>query len=126
MNLSDQIQAAIGAHGLWKTRLRVAIQSGESDFSVAVVKQDDQCDFGKWLRGDGPDAQAKQSPQYARCVDLHRRFHLLTAGVLALALAGKKAEASNAVDINSDFARNSAELTLHLIEWRAAVVSRAT
>ena len=123
MNLSDQIRAAMGAHGLWKTRLRTAIDSGVSDFSVAVVKQDNQCAFGKWLYGDGLDPQLKKSPEYLRCVDLHRRFHLVTAGVLSLALEGKKTAAMNAMELNSEFAQISAALTLHLMEWRASLAS---
>jgi methyl-accepting chemotaxis protein len=125
MNLGEQIQAAMGAHGLWKTRLRAAIESGASDFSVAVVKQDDQCAFGKWLHGDGLGAQMKKSPEYLRCLDLHRRFHLVTAGVLSLALEGKKAAAMNAMELNSEFAQTSAALTLHLIEWQASSASLA-
>jgi methyl-accepting chemotaxis protein len=125
MDLGDQIQTAIGAHGLWKTRLRIAIESGVSDFSVAVVRQDDQCAFGKWLRGDGLDAQIKRCPEYVRCVDLHRRFHLVTAGVLSQALEGRPTDAMKAMEIGSEFAQVSAALTLHLMEWRALHVSRA-
>jgi methyl-accepting chemotaxis protein len=125
MNFTDQIQAAVGAHGLWKTRLRVAIGAGASDFSVAVVKQDDQCAFGKWLHGDGLGPEVRQSPQYERCVDLHRRFHLLTAGVLALALEGKKEDAVKAMETGSEFAHASAALTLHMMEWQASCASEA-
>jgi methyl-accepting chemotaxis protein len=125
MDLGDQIQAAMGAHGLWKTRLRMAIESGASDFSVAVVKQDDQCAFGKWLYGDGLGAKMKQSPEYVRCVDLHRRFHLVTAGVLWLALEERKAEAMSAMEISSEFSQTSAALTLHLMEWRASLNHQA-
>lgn len=125
MNLSDQIQAAMGAHGVWKTRLRTAIESGVSDFSVAVVKQDNQCAFGKWLHGDELGAKMKQSPEYAKCVDLHRRFHLVTAGVLSLALEGKKAAAMKALEMNSEFAQTSSALTLHLMQWRASPAAQA-
>jgi methyl-accepting chemotaxis protein len=125
MNLGDQIQGTMGAHGLWKTRLSVAIESGASEFSVAVVKQDGQCAFGKWLRGDGVGAQMKQSPEYVMCADLHRRFHLVTADVLSLALQGRKADALNAIETNSEFARASAALTLHLMKWRVSSGSLA-
>jgi methyl-accepting chemotaxis protein len=125
MELGDQIKAAMGAHGLWKTRLRTAIESGASEFSVAVVRQDNQCAFGKWLYGDDIGAQVKQSPEHARCVDLHRRFHVQTASVLSLALEGRKAEAMKAMEIDSEFARISGALTLHLMEWQAAYETRA-
>ena len=37
-NLSEEIDKAIGAHGMWKNRLNHAIQAGSSDYTVAGVK----------------------------------------------------------------------------------------
>jgi len=47
--VKEQIQSAIGAHGLWKGRLKDAIQWKTGDLSVAVVRDDRACGFGKWL-----------------------------------------------------------------------------
>ena len=51
MSLKDEISAAIGAHGSWKTRIRTAIESGTSEFSPLNVAADNKCAFGKWLYG---------------------------------------------------------------------------
>lgn len=120
VTIKDQITAAIGAHGLWKGRLRAAIDKGKSDFPVDAVRDDRQCSFGKWLFGPELDAQDKKSTHYKICVDLHRRFHLAAAGVMALALAGKKLEAAQALDGNHDFKKLSTELTRVLIAWKEA------
>jgi len=116
--LQDQISAAIGAHGLWKRRLRQAIDTGKTDMSVEVVKNDQQCAFGKWLYGPELPAAEKSSAHYKKCADLHRRFHASAAAVMSLALAGKKQEARDALEDNHDFAKISSELTRALTTWK--------
>ncbi len=116
--LEDQISAAIGAHGLWKGRLRAAIDSGKSDVSIEAVRDDHQCSFGKWLYGPELSTQNKNSPHYKACADLHRRFHAAAAAVMSLAMQGKKQEASQALDGNGEFKKLSTELTRALLEWK--------
>jgi len=43
MSTQDQIKKAIGAHGLWKTRLAAAIDVGKSEFTVDTVRKDNAC-----------------------------------------------------------------------------------
>jgi hypothetical protein len=117
---NDQIMAAIGAHGPWKGRLRAAIDSGKSDIPAKVVQDDHQCDFGKWLYRPEVGADEKKSVHYKTCADLHRRFHVAAAGIMALALNGKKQDAHNALEGDSDFAKLSGELTRALVAWKEA------
>ncbi len=116
MNLQDQIKTAIGSHGLWKARLRAAITSASSEFSPAIVRKDDQCDFGQWLRS-GSDPSLRGSRQMNRCAELHRQFHEAAAKVLALAVEGKKEAAQQAMSPASEFAKVSAALTTAMREW---------
>jgi methyl-accepting chemotaxis protein len=120
MNLSDQITAAIGAHGLWKGRLKSAIDNGKSDVPVSEVGNDHHCSFGKWLYGPELDSQSKKSTHYKTCADLHRRFHAAAAGVMSLAIAGKKKEAHDALEGDHDFPTVSRELTRALVAWKEA------
>jgi hypothetical protein len=53
MNLQEQIKSATGAHGLWKARLKSAIDSGSSQFSPSIVRLEDQCEFGEMASGSG-------------------------------------------------------------------------
>lgn len=118
--LSDQITAAIGAHGMWKGRLKAAIDSGKSDAAPQAVEDDHACSFGKWLYGPELSASDKASAHYKKSADLHRRFHQAAANVLSLALAGKKQQANQALDDNHDFAKISRELTRALVAWKEA------
>ncbi len=120
MTTHQQIVKSVGAHGLWKTRLDTAIAQGVSDVSVTLVRQDNQCEFGKWLYGPELSAEAKGSPHYEQCRRLHRQFHLEAAKVLTLALANKKSEATRAMGPGSEFATCSATLTKAMLDWDKA------
>ena len=111
------ITAAIGLHGLWRARLKSAINTSRSDFNVAVVRVDDECEFGEFLRTK-IDARVMASSDYQSCLKLHREFHALTASVLELALSGRKAEALRALEIGSPFSRTSGSLTAAMLQWR--------
>jgi methyl-accepting chemotaxis protein len=119
MELDEQIQAAIGAHGLWKSVLKASIASGTSEMPADVVRDDHHCSFGKWLHGPEIDAQAKKSSHYRKCTELHRRFHIAAAEIVSLAIAGKKQDASNALGEGQDFAKVSHELTRELMAWKS-------
>ena len=116
------IIGAIGAHGLWKSRLQKAMENGSSEWHPSVVQRDDQCAFGKWLYGSSLTALEKNSPGYAECQELHRRFHAAAANVLALALAGKTEEANREMDPGSEFGRLSLALIRAMTGWYDALV----
>lgn len=115
--MKEEITAGIAAHGQWKARLRDAIATGKSEFNPLTVKGDNNCAFGKWLYGLGPEG--KSSPYYAMVKEKHAKFHQTTGEVLALALAGKKDEATKLTAIGSEYAKLSAELVGLLQKWAA-------
>ena len=106
--------------GIWKIRLKAAMQTGSSEFSPSVVAHDDRCDFGKWLHG-AATAHLRGSPHYTKCVGLHRQFHIIAAKVLSLALAGKKDEAIRSMGMQGDYAQASAALTTAMMDWKSVV-----
>lgn len=114
----DEITKAIGAHGMWKTRLNRAIESGQVDPAPATARLDDQCDFGKWLKGSA--ATLGKDAHYAKVKDLHARFHVEAGRVLELVQAGKPDDARAAIHRGSAFDKLSTELTMTLIDWSKA------
>jgi hypothetical protein len=116
MSLQDQIKSATGAHGLWKARLKSAIEKGSSEFSPGTVRLENQCEFGKWLHSVS-DPGIKTSAGYHKCLDLHRQFHEAAAKVLNLALTGQKDAARQAMGLTSDFAKVSGTLTMAMNDW---------
>ena len=116
MNTSEAIDKGIGAHGMWKQRIRSAIATGQSEWTPSVVQQDNQCEFGKWLYGCS--AGEKASPHYGQVKDLHASFHKTAASVLSLALDGKKTEAEAAIVSGSDYIKYSSSLTNEMMAWK--------
>jgi len=119
--LDDQITSAVGTHGLWKNRLRAAIASGTSDMAVDVARNDHQCNFGKWLHGTSLSAEAKKSNHFRTCAEMHRRFHIVASEILALAIAGKKNEASAALAPGHEFGNLSTALTNAMMSWKTSL-----
>jgi hypothetical protein len=106
---------AVFAHAKWKHRLRQAIQTGKSEWTVAEVQADDRCDFGDWLKKLSPSKKTSES--YRDLRTLHTEFHDAASEVLALALAGKKDEAQVAMSTGSRFTEISTKLVLSLSKW---------
>ncbi len=116
MSIPEEIQNAIAAHGMWKHRLRSAVDTGKSEFSVAVVCLDNQCPFGKWLHSVA--SELKASPRW-KCVKVaHADFHREAAKVLELALSGRQPEARDALSFTGKFAAASARLTQEMMAWK--------
>ncbi len=116
MSMVDQINKAVAAHGMWKARLRNAIDAGKSEFTAGHVSADNQCDFGKWLYS--LPAIDHQTAQWQKVRELHAKFHREAGKVLGLALSGNKAEADSCLAVGSPFAKVSLELTSAMMEWK--------
>ena len=121
MSDTDHLTHAIAAHGAWKTRLREAIESGTSIFSVETVRTDDQCEFGRWLYGSRPATNAQH---WEKVRDLHARFHQQAAGVLEAALKGETAKAEALMEPGGPFLQTSADLTLAIVAWKDSLRGR--
>jgi methyl-accepting chemotaxis protein len=122
MSLKDEITAAVGAHGLWKGKLRDAIQTGKSETTPQGVRVDNQCKFGQWLYGTSMPGAVKVSVNYKECVELHAKFHVAAAIVLELALASQKKEAEAAISSGSEFTTLTNKLTDAMMRWRTSAV----
>jgi hypothetical protein len=119
MSLSDAIAKGIAAHGMWKQRLISAIKTGQSEWTPAVVCQDNQCEFGKWLYSC--TAQDKSSPHFSKVKDLHAQFHKEAAEVLKMALEKRSQEASKAIETGSKYHGISSKLTMEMMSWKRVV-----
>ncbi|AMV39853.1 CZB domain-containing protein [Planctomyces sp. SH-PL62] len=107
---------AIAAHAKWKFRLREAINTGQSEWTVEKVRPDDQCEFGKWLNSlPLPDRMRKE---WREVKVLHAGFHAAAADVLASALAGRQSEAAAAIAPGGAFADVSTKLVRLITEWK--------
>lgn len=91
----QEIDKAIGAHGMWKGRLKIAIDTGKVDAPVTTIRMDNQCVFGKWLYGTTLTSADKSSSDYQAVKTLHAEFHKVAAMVAELVESGKKRRPKN-------------------------------
>ena len=118
--LSTQIDKAIGAHGLWKTRLRDAISNGHTDAKVDTVRRDDVCEFGRWLYSDTVARGFKTSGEYEDIRKSHAAFHQAAADVLEAVLNGRKDDATAIMSTRGAFSRISSQLIRLLKDVQSA------
>ena len=81
------LDAAIGAHAEWKTKLRSAAEKGEA-LDVVTISRDNNCPLGKWLHGEAKAKYGSLS-HYQECVSTHAHFHS-EAGKIAAAVNQRK------------------------------------
>ncbi len=120
MSVHDEIDKAISAHGMWKQKLRKAIDTGESESTPDKVKMDNNCAFGKWLH-ERIDPSVKTSAMYKEVVDLHASFHKEAGTILDLALKGEKEQANELMKLGQNFAKYSGALTIKMKEWKQSL-----
>jgi methyl-accepting chemotaxis protein len=114
----EELDKAIGAHGMWKARLKTAIETGKTEVPVETIRQDNQCAFGKWLYGTTLTSVDKASSHYKTVRALHAEFHKTAARLTELALGGKKAEAEAMLALGGEYAGISGKLTQAMLAWK--------
>lgn len=119
--LSQQINDAIGAHGMWKLRLRTAITVGKSDITPQVAGCDDQCAFGKWLYSGQINSVTRSGLPYQVVRRLHSEFHQSAGAVLQQAVSGNKGEAEALM--LADFTPRSEKLVRALTKWKREIAA---
>ena len=119
MSHSQEIDNALNAHGAWKQRLLSAIEAGSSEFQVPAVKVDNGCAFGKWFYALPMDMRS--SEHGVKVQKLHAAFHQEAARILELAVNKKKAEATAAIGLGSQYSNTSGQLAMALNSWKRAL-----
>jgi methyl-accepting chemotaxis protein len=114
----EQVEKAIRAHGMWKTRLQQAIETGKMEVAVSDVSVDNVCAFGKWFYGPSIPETVKHSPQYLQIKEMHAEFHKTAGKVADLALKNHKREAEQLMATNGEFSKISFKLTSALLSWK--------
>lgn len=111
----DAINKAVGAHGAWKLKLRTAITHGRSEVTPEIVRQDNQCEFGKWLYGPEVSAELRAGVPYGVVKRLHAEFHKCAADVLQKAVNGHPGAADL---LEGEFSERSKTLVAALSKWK--------
>ncbi len=112
----EELDKAIGAHGMWKVHLKTVISTGKTDAPLATIRADNECAFGKWLYGQTLTALDKATAEYRTVRDLHAQFHKAAGRVAELATSGNKDGAEKL--LADEFTAVSLKLTTAMIAWK--------
>lgn len=112
-----EIGNAIGAHGMWKMRLRTAITTGRGDVSSLEASCDYRCAFGKWLYGSPMAALPKRTTHFQTVRKYHADFHRNAVKVLQCVENGQR-DATETI-MSGDYAACSEQLVEALAQWKA-------
>lgn len=116
----ERLNDAIGAHGAWKLKLRVAMSTGASEIDPDKACKEDRCPFGRWIHGDEIDAVTKQGKPYQVVRRLHAEFHQTAANVLRHAISARRSEAEQI--FATEFADRSDRLVRALAKWKGELL----
>ncbi|MFO1259907.1 MAG: CZB domain-containing protein [Sphingomonadaceae bacterium] len=116
----ERLNDAIGAHGAWKLKLRVAMSTGASEIDPDKACKDDRCPFGRWIHGDEIDSVIKEGKPYQVVRRLHAEFHQTAANVLRYAVTSRREEAERI--FTSEFAEKSDKLVRALAKWKGELL----
>ena len=116
MTEKEKMVNAIAAHAKWRFNLKQAIENDGSDITVAGIRSDRDCAFGKWLFS--LPIQQRTTEQWRTIRALHVESHAVAAEVLDKALSGRCDEAEADIAFGGSYTKVSSKLSLALTAWR--------
>jgi methyl-accepting chemotaxis protein len=119
MNLDN----AIAVHAQWKMKFRGAIVAKET-LDAAVIAQDNCCEIGKWLHGEGRSAWGAK-PEFVALIERHKTFHV-EAGKVASAINARNFDlATRMIDGSTPFAAASSTVGVAILALKRAIAQAA-
>ena len=116
----EEINNAIGAHGMWKLRLRTAVSTGRSEMTAKVAGCSDQCTFGKWLAGSHLDASVRAGVPYKVVSRVHAEFHQCAGKVLTHVERGDTGSARDLLE--GEYFERTDKLIRALMKWKGELL----
>ena len=120
----EDLEQAIGAHEVWKQRLRDTLRSGRSEIPATTACRHDLCNFGQWLDKTIDAVPPQDRAPYEVVNDLHIRFHHNVASVIASIERGNMQAAHDIMDDSCDYVMEELVGLLH--DWRRELKARDT
>jgi hypothetical protein len=109
-------EKAIQAHVQWKSKLAAYIAKPDHSLNSATIAKDNCCELGKWLHGEGQ--MHSKSPEFAKLVADHARFHAAAADIVKRADAGQHVNEEVALGAHSEYAAASNTVVTELMRLK--------
>lgn len=98
------------AHFAWKNKLANYIKNPDGSLKSAQVSQDNQCDLGKWLHGEG--GIYNKHPEFNELVLSHAHFHKCAGDVIKKADNGESVSEEVILGGKSSYSEASTKVTI--------------
>jgi hypothetical protein len=108
------------AHSRWKARLKAAIENKEQ-IDTRLAGQDDQCELGKWIHGEG-----KRHANLRESGDLktkHAKFHASIPDVISRARSSPSDALGLLDPFSSGFGRASSDCINAIVSLEKALAN---
>lgn len=120
-NVNVTLDSALHAHQQWKAYLQDAVEAGKQ-LDVGLIRRDDCCNLGKWLRSDG-HANYGHTPEFIKLLDTHDEFHLVSSVVARIINCKSSDQAKSMLEGSSQFSAASNDVALAIHRLKAAALS---
>ena len=114
MSVKEEIDLAIQSHEQWKKTLQQAVDTGVCRTPPDEIREDGNCQFGKWLYSRFDDFD-QSAPHFNTVVNLHAEFHQEAAEVLKMAMHGRRPQARER--LQGPYREISEKLIGKMTEW---------
>jgi len=112
MDLND----AIAAHSLFKTRLAMYVAKPDWTLDPRTIEAPNHCEIGKWIYGVGRAFEGWEA--FSQLEQVHAQFHKAAAEIVIDANAGEHVLDDVVVGSSSEFAKRSSELVRAILRVR--------
>lgn len=110
---------AIRAHSSWKMKLSNYIRKPDKSIKAEEVTQDNKCDLGKWIYGEGKKYESFS--EFGILKSEHAKFHKCAADVVKKADLGQSVSEDVQLGGNSDFSKASNAVVSALMAMRRKI-----
>lgn len=109
----------IKAHIAWKNRLSQYLAKPDHSLTPMEIAQDNKCDVGKWIAGEG--AKYSSLPEFQTLRTEHARFHRAAADVIRHADSGQNVNEEVALGGKSEFSAASSAIVSAIMAMKNKV-----
>lgn len=116
-------KAAIARHMQWRMTLQFAIATREPlpPDQLDQIRHDERCAIGMWLRSSATEP-IRHTPEFADLDHRHFAFHREMEKIAGLIGTQRFAEAAEAMNPTSSFAKASREIAMAIVAIDRAIV----
>ena len=114
-------QQAIQAHVNWKIKLASYIAKPDRSLNEVEVSRPDGCELGKWLSSE--EKKRAASPEYARLMTDHARFHKAAGEIIKKADSGQSVAEDVALGGKSEFSQASTAVISALMKLKSQLAA---